>query len=501
MRCLVGLATIIGSQQAIGCLLVPFAALLPGIGSIMALRGATAVAEGSLYRSGYELLYTPIPREKKRATKALIDVGADETGGIAGASLALLVVGIFPLASDPVLLIFGMTAGLVALLVTRQLHRGYVDSLAERLGAGSLDLAELGLMDATTATTVEHFDRSHVGEALEQASTGENRAVIGRKQVREYLASRSAAQTHDPARRTPAPPSGGRTASEGRTTAERDAPELDDLAVLGDRRSRDAARVRRALQRSHPLPDVLVAHVVPLLGDESLAELASAALRKVAPAHTGLLVDALLRRRNPLALRRRVCEILAELPTQRSASGLVLLLADDAFELRYRAAAAVLRIVQRNPHVVLDRAEILAAALRESTRCNRRWQRRAWVARLHARSDLMETADARYVSQGLGYVLTLLLAILDREPLRHAIRALSGDAAQRGTGLEYLDNVLPAELKTALWPLLEDRALAVKATSSEPGVLAELTAGASKGGDLATLRERIFAARRKRAAE
>ena len=194
-------------------------------------------------------------------------------------------------------------------------------------------------------------------------------------------------------------------------------------------------------------------------------------------------------------------EILAELPTQRSASGLVLLLADDAFELRYRAAAAVLRIVQRNPHVVLDRAEVLAAALREATRCNRRWQRRAWVARVHARSDPMETADARYVSQGLGYVLTLLLAILDREPLRHAIRALSGDAAQRGTGLEYLDNVLPTELKTALWPLLEDRALAVKATSSEPGVLAELTAGASQGGDLATLRERIFAARRKRAAE
>ena len=47
---------------------------------------------GSLYRSGYELFYTPMPAPEKRSSaKSVIDIGAERLGdGLAGASLQLL---------------------------------------------------------------------------------------------------------------------------------------------------------------------------------------------------------------------------------------------------------------------------------------------------------------------------------------------------------------------------------------------------------------------------
>ncbi len=47
--------------------------------------------------------------------------------------------------------------------------------------------------------------------------------------------------------------------------------------------------------------------------------------------------------------------------------------------------------------------------------------------------------------------------ILEREPLKVAYRGLhASDEMLRGTALEYLDAILPAEVREAIWPLLGD---------------------------------------------
>ena len=53
------------------------------------------------------------------------------------------------------------------------------------------------------------------------------------------------------------------------------------------------------------------------------------------------------------------------------------------------------------------------------------------------------------------HVFALLSLALDGEPMAIALRALRGsDPGLRGTALEYLDHVLPARIRAALWPRL-----------------------------------------------
>ena len=58
-----------------------------GLASAIVARGGESVFRGSLFRSGYEIFYTPIPPNEKRAAKSLIDVGFDRLGDAVGGGL------------------------------------------------------------------------------------------------------------------------------------------------------------------------------------------------------------------------------------------------------------------------------------------------------------------------------------------------------------------------------------------------------------------------------
>jgi hypothetical protein len=68
----------------------------------------------------------------------------------------------------------------------------------------------------------------------------------------------------------------------------------------------------------------------------------------------------------------------------------------------------------------------------------------------------------RELGRGLGpderrleHVFTLLALVVPREPVQIAYRAVrSQDRALRGTALEYLENVLPEDVRAVLWPHL-----------------------------------------------
>ena len=294
-------------------------AVAPGLGSIVALRGAQAVLRNSVFRSAYELLYTPLPADHKRPTKALLDVGADRLGTVAGSLVVLLALRIATHASV-VLLTLVSALALVTLMLARRLQAGYVSALAASLRAGTVHLDPGEVMDPTT---------------------------------RALLTSAAAAE----------PPTAARPTETSPGPLSEAAPErlLDAAAAL---RSGDRHRIESILQEPS-LALELVPLVVPLLGRDDLFADAVAWLRSVGPRCTGQLVDVLLDPQQDPVVRRRVPRVLKAVPTQRAADGLLAALRDGRFDVRYRSAQALAHLRHQDPSLVVPPAMAFSAAREE----------------------------------------------------------------------------------------------------------------------------------------
>jgi hypothetical protein len=201
------------------------------------------------------------------------------------------------------------------------------------------------------------------------------------------------------------------------------------LEAITDLRSGDEGRIRRVLAAEPPEP-ALVPHVIPLLARDRLFADVVTTLRRSGESAVGQFLDAVLDPAQPSVVRRRVPRVLKAFPTPRAFHGLFAVVAEVPFDVRYRCGQALLRMRTANPALAATPAAVFSAAARE----------------------LEGGAGGGRVVE---HVFTLLALGLDREPLSTCIWALRyGDAALRGTALEYLDNVLPVPLREKLWPHL-----------------------------------------------
>lgn len=387
------------------------ALLFPAVWSVVVLRGGAATMQNSFYRSGYELLYTPLVPEKKRPTKTLIDVGFERLGTAAGAGLLMLVLALTTTRIEAILLVIAIGTALAALAIASLLHTGYVSALADSLRAGFVKLASDDVVDRTTHRTL-----SNTTMALDRE-----------KLLHEIAAMRARSGLVDP--REPQ-----------LSAAEAAALDVDDplLHAIADLRSGNARRVRARLSARRAIDPLLVPFVIPLLGKHETLRDAIAALRTVAHRATGQLVDALLDPEVDDVVRRRLPRVLSTCRTQRAADGLVAGLDDERFEVRDWCAVALETIVEKTPDIRIDPDTAFAAARREA--------------------ESIPRGSARIDDRRIEHVFRVLALVLDREPVRLAYRALAlEDDVLRGTGLEYLENVLPASVQSALSPHLGRR--------------------------------------------
>ncbi|WP_437525269.1 hypothetical protein WME79_37910 [Sorangium sp. So ce726] len=467
-----GLAATIGILPAAVVASTLSLVVAPRLWAASIVRATEAVLRNSLFRSGYELLYTPLPPDQKRSIKTLIDVGFDRIGTAAGSGLAMGLLVLAPGGSLPLLLGLGAAAAGVTLLFTPRLHRGYVAALEGSLRSGAVSLDPTNIVDATTRRTL-----SGTADALSRD-----------KVLAELAALRNAAAARPDAGRAPAdgerashpgPPLSGRAPLSGPAPGDSPRPPAGDrrgvdgplsaraasaalasdpvLAATADLRSGDSERIRRALVRE---PDpALVPHLLPLLEREGLTSEAIRALRAVAPRATGQLLDALLDPSVSVALRRRIPRVLQACPTQRAADGLILGLADERFEVRYQCGVALARLLQQRAPIHLRRDDVFEAAMREIAIGRRVWDAQPPNVAPPVEAPLAERLLVERTSRSLEHVFRVLSLSLEREPLEIAYRALHADDAHlRGTALEYLENVLPAPIRESLWPYLGARA-------------------------------------------
>jgi hypothetical protein len=77
--------------------------------------------------------------------------------------------------------------------------------------------------------------------------------------------------------------------------------------------------------------------------------------------------------------------------------------------------------------------------------------------------------------QSLAHVFTLLSLVLPTAPLQIAYRGVhTDDPVLRGTALEYLEGVLPSDIRDRLWPFLSDRPRGQRDGRPRDEILADL---------------------------
>ncbi|MET0792175.1 MAG: hypothetical protein ABW061_11695 [Polyangiaceae bacterium] len=430
-----GLAVNIAVLPGIIILGAAFGLVVPGLPSASLLRGAEAVQRNTLFRSAYELLYTPLPEAQKRATKGMIDIGFDRFGTVIGSAVALLALHVFADEHAPLMLGAVVVLAFATLPLTRQLHRGYVAALEHSLSAGSREqgAVEKPLLSDAQPSSVAPA-REALIERLEALQPGGLSALLDQ----EDADGRPVAQA----------PVASEVANEG-------APAAPSLELAQAILSADVAEVRRALGALRA-GDPAVACAIALLARSDLQEGALAALSELAPAITGQLIDALLNVTTDFAIRRKIPRILCACSTQRAAEGLLVGLADERFEVRYECGRALLRLTRANAQVEVSRERALAAIQCEiefEARLLGQAQPRLDDEPQRATADdLIADLKQDRVNRSLEHVFNLLSLHLDHDALRIAYRALQHeDSKYRGTALEYLSTVLPEGTRDAVW--------------------------------------------------
>ncbi|MBI3208669.1 MAG: hypothetical protein HYZ37_07185 [Candidatus Solibacter usitatus] len=407
-----GLATTVSS--------LPFAVAAGGGGllaffgfvELTILRGLEVVLRSSLYRSGYELFYTPVPSSEKRAVKALIDVNGERLGDAIGSGIVGLLLILHGSGKWPILTAAIAFSG-VGLVLARRLERSYVGALEKSLTKQS------GPLEAGPG----------LGEFLDSG-------------IIVPVTLPVAAATHKP-----------------EPVAVSQDPVLLELQEL---RSPDENRAIQALIKTQAANPMICHQLIQFLSHESYGFLAMEKLRRVAAAHVGLLADTLLRKEEPFAIRKRIPLILARSGSQRAVDSLVMTLSDEDFQIRFRSAYAIDQLRMESPQLHLNPERVWRIVEEELHVSRDVWEVRRLM---EAQEDTGEIPG----EASLEYLFALLGLVLPREPVTMAYRALhTQDRHLRGTALEYLQTVLPGNAWKSLEILIGERAIRSPLTMRPP---------------------------------
>jgi ATP/ADP translocase len=396
--------------------------IVQGWPAITVLRAIDAVVRNSLFRGGYELLFVPMDARTRNRAKAILDVICDRIGEAAGSGIVQFV------------LLLGVASTSGMLLAASFVLCALAWRMGQQFGGLYLDVVEREL--------VKYSDRPHVSLVSEAGWT-----------LLQMPSSQVTTAASDDAK----PPAGPA------------APQLDpDVQAIADLRSRDQARVISALERP-ALGRVHVAQIIDLLAWDEALPAARTALEQLAPAHLGMLIDALLDSSTDFILRRRLPRILGTVASARSISGLIDGLDDERFEVRYHCSRAIERILSKNPGLSVDRARIIGVIERELAVPPQRWRGYHLLDRPDAEpAGVLESSGDQ--SRHLEHIYQLLSAIVRRESLDAAVHGVRSPLpGVRGLAMEYLDQVLP--------PVVLDRLRELIAATPSGGDAPEQSAG------------------------
>jgi hypothetical protein len=275
----------------------------------------------SMFRAGYELLYTPLAEATKRSAKSFIDVACDCAGKGIGAAVILLLVALVPSHPTAAVSLAAAVAAGSEFQVARRLRGGYVNALEGGLRRQDDQLeqaVEYSMADFTVATSIAGLDRLAVLQAVGSAG-----------------AARPASLPDDPV-----------------------------VAAIAEFRSGDLVRIRAAL-RKPPQDPLIIGALVPLLARDDLVRSVSQGLAAFGARAAGEMVSALLDPATSDVVRRRLPLALKSCPSPIARDGLVGALESFSFDVRLRCGRALLALTDEHPELAAPFPQALSLVERE----------------------------------------------------------------------------------------------------------------------------------------
>jgi hypothetical protein len=369
--------------------------VLPNPLLVTLARAVEQLLRGSLFRSGYELFYTPMPTAEKRAIKPVIDIGVDRLGeGLASGAIKLLLLTLPAGRFASVVLLGTAATSAIAAWLAFRLDRSYVMVLERGLADHAVQIEIEDTQDALTRSVV--MDSSSV-TVLGMAS-GITTGVVSTPLV-----------ANDPV-----------------------------LLRLAGLRSAEASRVRKAIAQPGKWEPVIVAQMIELLARDDVARYANEALRAYLPSAAGQLADRLADPSTDAKIRRRIPRLLATSKNPLAWDALFRQLADASFEIRYRCGRALAEIGERHPEFHPAAEVIFLAVGRELA------------------DQTPAAGPDEHSKHRLSHLANLLGLVLPPQSVHLAFRALQTDDPNlRATAIEYLDSVLPHALRRQIAALFD----------------------------------------------
>ncbi|MEE9132648.1 MAG: Npt1/Npt2 family nucleotide transporter [Gemmatimonadota bacterium] len=398
--------------------------IVPSLILIVAVRGADASLRKSLYRSALEVLYVPVPSLLRRKTKTFIDSVLDSVGEGLGAGIVLLWV---TLSGFPSRYLSGFIIVLsVALLVlSRRMGRQYFSTITEQLQ-----------VSGSKAQTVAAAARLEGRDLLSGTFT--------RLDIRSLIDVEEAPNA-----------AGEETGSE--LPAVEEGPGADGL--LARLRSPELATVARTLEETLDWEERHFPELSRLLARDPLFDRVILAFMTAGESAVPHLAALLSDKDADFVIRRRIPRVLARMGGVEAGDALLDALDANRFEVRYRAAIALVRRRRRGlPQSERDPESLVWEAIRsEVSRGRPVWEMQKLL------DD--EPDDDALVSKRIGvrgelsleHTFRLLSLVLEPEVVRAAFHGIVlDDERLESFSLEYLEQVLPPDVRKKLWPFIGD---------------------------------------------
>jgi len=302
---------------------------------------------------------------------------------------------------------------LIALFVIKRLNQGYISQLASSLRKGVVRIEEEDIIDATT-----------------QHILAESNAYS----ERDFLQTKIDAMQERKA--------------DADVSVDDEAEDKSLAELIADLCSSDTARIQHAMNAA--MMDVrLTPYMIPLLANDEIADDVRTELRWLVPRIPGQLTDALLDPDIPMLARQRLPGVLEASHNPRSIDGLLLGMMDVSFNVRYSCARALARMRSRSTALKIPRETVYSAIREELKASMEEWESRSME--LNLGDTPVENPVSPHVNRNMEHVFTLLSLTLDPDAVHMSMQAaFSKDINLRGTALEYLENVLPADLYRVL---------------------------------------------------